>query len=59
MWFFSSIIIFPGYVRDSYRGPNPFSVDLFLMWDWSGIKAFDVGTSPTQNMPTQYAYNLG
>ena len=32
----------------------PFSANLTLMCDWGGVKTFDVVTSPTQNMLSQY-----
>ena len=45
------------YLRD--KGPYSFSADLSLKWDQGGAKAFDVCTSPTQNMLFPYTFNFG
>ena len=46
-------------VLPSIGAPYPFSADLPSKWDWGGAKTFDVGASPTQNMPFPYAFNFG
>ena len=43
------------YLRDSVT--YPFPTGFTLMWDWGGANGFDVVTSSTQNMHSQYAFN--
>ena len=46
----------PAYLKDI--GPIPFSARIPLLWVWGGVSSFDVDTSSTQNMLSQYAFHL-